>query len=243
MAIFSRALLLGVALVSVAACGEKASDAAPKPKGAAAAAARDWSATVVATPDGGYRMGNPNAKVKLIEYASLWCTHCRDFAIASTPVLKNQMVRSGQVSYEYRPFIIAFPDYLAFLAAKCQPAGQFFTWTDQFYRNHAAWTTPFTKLDQSQLSAIQSLPQAQQLQRLAQLSGFDQFVRLRGIPKAKLDQCLADDAAFARINAVAQAGQDQFQIASTPSFIINGEKQDDARDWPTLEAKLRAAIG
>ena len=233
------------ALLAMAGCGDKAADPAEAKSSSAvgkAEAGRDWRQTVVATPDGGYRMGNPAARVKLVEYASLWCTHCRDFTLASGPVLKDQMVRSGQVSYEYRPFVIAFPDYLGFLVTACQPASQFFTWSDQFYRNHAAWTTPFTKLDQTVLAGIQSLPQEQQLQRLAQLSGFDAFVRLRGVPKAKLDQCLANTAAYERINAVAQSGQNQFRITGTPTFIINNEKVD-AIDWPSLEPKLRAAIG
>ena len=45
------------------------------------APATDWSRTVVATPEGGYAMGNPRAKVTLVEYASLACSHCRDFEI------------------------------------------------------------------------------------------------------------------------------------------------------------------
>ncbi len=46
---------------------------------AKAQAAHDWSRTVAMTPEGGFRMGNPAAKVKLIEYGSLACPHCRHF--------------------------------------------------------------------------------------------------------------------------------------------------------------------
>ena len=50
---------------------------APSPNGstpAAAAAQRDWTKAVEATPDGGFRIGNPNAPIKLVEYASLTCS-------------------------------------------------------------------------------------------------------------------------------------------------------------------------
>lgn len=243
---FSRLMLVAASTLAVVACGSGESDAKNAGKAGQAAgtsaATRDWSTNVVATPEGGYRMGNPDARVKLVEYASLWCTHCRDFALQSKDALVGNYVKSGQVSYEFRPFIIAFPDYIGFLTAKCQPASQFFTWSDQMYRNHAAWTLPFTKIPQATLQQVQSLPADQQLTRLAELSGFDAFVRLRGVPKAKLDQCLRDKAAMDRLNATAQAGQDQFQITGTPTFIVNGEKAAGVADWASLEPKIKELL-
>ena len=67
-------------------------------------APRDWSRTVAATPEGGFRMGNPNAKVKLVEYGSLACPHCRHFEETGYKPLVQQYVRTGRVSYEFRNF-------------------------------------------------------------------------------------------------------------------------------------------
>ena len=79
--------ITGLALIalslSLSACGKKdaASNSSAEPVAAVAApAGTSWSATVTQTPEGGFVMGNPQAKVKLIEYGSYTCSHCRDFS-------------------------------------------------------------------------------------------------------------------------------------------------------------------
>ena len=47
-------------------------------------------------------MGNPNAKVKLIEIGSLTCPHCREFDEKGVPTLIDKYVKTGQVSWEFR---------------------------------------------------------------------------------------------------------------------------------------------
>jgi protein-disulfide isomerase len=94
-----RALLLAGAILT----GAVAAQAAAAPKRSAAPAARDWTRTVSATPEGGYRVGNPAAAVKLVEYGSLTCNHCATFAKEGMPPLLSRHVRTGRVSYEFRP--------------------------------------------------------------------------------------------------------------------------------------------
>jgi protein-disulfide isomerase len=65
--------LLLTALAGIALAALPAADGAAQ-KGKAAAQ-RDWTQTVARTPEGGFRMGNPNAPVKLIEYLSFACPH------------------------------------------------------------------------------------------------------------------------------------------------------------------------
>src|SRR3546814_1043579 len=87
---------LGLALLT-AACNQ---DAATNNADAAAnklapAQGKDWTKVVVATTEGGVRMGNPDAPVKLIEFASFTCPHCREFNEAAADVLKSKYVASG----------------------------------------------------------------------------------------------------------------------------------------------------
>src|SRR5258707_13809131 len=91
---------------------------------AAATAARpaakpkaDWTSTVVATAKGGFRMGNPASKVKLIEYGSLACPHCRHFEETGYKPLVKQYVRTGRVSYEFRNLLLNGPDISVSLLA------------------------------------------------------------------------------------------------------------------------------
>ncbi len=240
---FSRAMMFGAAILALGACGDKGAEPAEAkaPNKGAAAQAQDWRQTVAATPEGGYRMGSPNARVKLVEYASFTCSHCRDFHLASQPVLKDELVRSGQVSYEYRPFILNGPDVIAALAAKCNGPERFFALADQLYRNHDQWVLPFTKLTEAELGPLQRLPQNQQIAAFANAGGFNRWAAMRGLPTVKLNQCLSDQAAADRLQTTAQAGQTQFNITGTPTFIINGEKVEGT-DWAGLQPKIRAAL-
>src|SRR5919112_6429232 len=95
-----------VALVAIAGCNSKPGDAATNtqvkleqvapPKGG------DWSQVVNPTSANGFVMGNPNAKVKLVEYGSLTCPHCAEFDEKAVPALIDKYVKSGQVSWEFR---------------------------------------------------------------------------------------------------------------------------------------------
>src|SRR3569833_3015065 len=101
--------------------------AAPVKKGAAVPAkARDWTRVVRATPAGGFVMGNPDARVKLVEYGSMTCPHCRAFEAEGVPTLVGKYVKSGQVSWEFRNYVRDAFDVSAALIARCNGAGAFF---------------------------------------------------------------------------------------------------------------------
>ena len=65
----------------------------------------NWSDVVNATSAGGFMMGNPNAKVKLIEIGSLSCPHCKAFDDEGVPALVDKYVKPGKVSTppDFRP--------------------------------------------------------------------------------------------------------------------------------------------
>lgn len=242
-------LLLAVA-VGLAACGKAdAPDAAQSAKGpadatspAARPAATDWTTKVVATEAGGFRMGNPDAPVKLLEFASFTCSHCQRFHLEGAEALKSGLVKAGRVSYEYRPFLLNPIDLAAAMIAVCSGPEQFFTWADQLYRNHDSWVTPFTKLSDADLKSLNALSQDQQVKRLAELGGLDAFVRPRGMPRARFDQCLSDADAMRRILDTQRAALDQYQISATPTLILNGKKLDGVTTWNDLRPRIEAAL-
>jgi protein-disulfide isomerase len=77
----------------------------------------DWSDVINATPDGGVMMGDPNAKVHLIEIGSLTCPHCREFEETAVKPLIEKYVKTGKVSYEFRNYIRDTFDMSALLIA------------------------------------------------------------------------------------------------------------------------------
>jgi len=238
--------LLALSALALAACDSGTSNAAPKADAKTgsmkAAPAADWTTTVVATPEGGFRMGNPDASVKIVEFASFTCSHCRDFHLEGAEPLKNTYVKGGKVSYEYRPFLLNIYDFAAVLVAKCEGPAQFFTWANELYSNHDAWVTPFTKLTEADIAPLKSLPADQQIKGLAVAGGMHDFVKPRGMPRAKFEQCLADPKAMERLTASQKAAVDTYQIAGTPTFLLNGKKLEIAPNWAALQPKLDEAL-
>ena len=93
-------MLAAAAMLASAACNaEKGSDAtansATPIKPVAAPKGGDWTKMVAATPEGGVLMGNPNADVKIIEFGSLTCPHCAEFAEKGSPILVQQLCEIG----------------------------------------------------------------------------------------------------------------------------------------------------
>lgn len=237
------ALLFGATL-AVAACDSGTSTAAPAAKAPAAgtAAAKDWTTVVVETPEGGFRMGNPDAKVKLVEYASFTCSHCRDFHKDAQANLKPAYVKTGQVSYEYRPFLLNIYDFAAVKLATCQGPDKFFTWANELYTNHQTWTEPFTKLTEADITPLRSLPPEQQIKGLALAGKLDAFAAPRGLPRARFEACLTDKAGFDALSKRQEAAIANYQIAGTPTFLINGKKVDQVTTWAQLQPKIQEAL-
>ena len=203
----------------------------------------DWTQTVVETPEGGFRMGNPNAQVKLVEYASLTCPHCGEFSEEASEPLTN-MVKTGQVSWEFRHYMLFPTDPGMSLLSRCQGAAPFFALTEQIYADQKNWLGKVQALPQDQLQQLQSLPPEQQVTAIVKSAGLDQFFRQRGMPQAKIDQCLADQQGLQKLAGLTNLGN-QEGVTGTPTFFINGKIVELANSaiWPQLEPKLRAAMG
>ena len=96
------------------------------------------------TPDGGFVMGNPKAKVTIVEYGSLTCPHCRHFAETAYKPLVSEYVRTGKVSYEFRSLILNGIDLAATLVARCGGPSHFFPMTEKLYATQPTWIGKIT---------------------------------------------------------------------------------------------------
>jgi protein-disulfide isomerase len=236
------------AVAVLAACGEGAPGAAETAKSSeaakpAAAASGKWLETITATPEGGFRIGNPDAPVKLVEFASLTCPHCRDFHELAMPTLKGQYIATGQVSYEFRNFILNPADYAATMLARCSTPNAFFALSEAFFRQQNDWIQPFASLSAEQSKQLEGLSGDQQVVAYARLGKLDEFVRARGVPASKFEACLTDAGQRQQLEAIRKAAVDTYKIRGTPSFVINGELQENVFSWADLEPKLKEAIG
>ena len=200
----------------------------------------DWTQTVTQTQAGGYLMGNPNAPVKLVEYGSFTCGHCAKFSEEATEPLMNQYVKSGQVSWEFRPFLIFPSDPGIGALMRCQGPTPFFTLTDQLYATQEEWMRRLQEIPQQQMEQLQSMPAPQRAAYIVRAAGLDQFFRQRGMPEARINACLSDTSHLQALTDITSKGVEE-GVTGTPSFFINGDKVP-AGTWAELEPELRKAL-
>lgn len=212
------------------------------PVGAAAQRkpAIDWTKTVVATSEGGFRMGNPKAAVKLVEYGSLTCPHCKHFAESAMTPLKAY-VRSGKVSFEYRNYILNGIDVAATLVARCGGAPRFFPLVDKFYATQTQWVGKISGMPAAEKEKIRALAEGPRLDRLATVGGLKAMAAPLGVTPAQSSKCLNDPAALKRILDMAETGRAR-GVQGTPTFFVN-DAEVSAGDWPGLEPHLKRAGG
>lgn len=209
-----------------------------------AAAATNWVATIARTPEGGYRQGNPNASVKLIEYGSRTCPTCGHFAAEGVEPLRREHIATGKLSYEYRDFLVhGAPDLALALLNQCVPPSRFFPTLDAIYANQSRFAARLEALERKspkQLEAWQKLPPPQMATKFAEAMGMIDFMASHGLPPAQARRCLADPAAIRRIAKVNADAVNVHGVDGTPSFFVNGRKVRAYR-WDALQPELRAA--
>ena len=236
--------LAAAAAVAAPAAAAPAHRAAPVHRVAPArhaAPARDWSRVVATTAVGGFRMGNPAAPVKLVEYGSLTCPHCAAFAREGEPALVDKYVRTGRVSYEYRNYVLNGIDVVATLLARCSGTGGFFPMAQALYATQPQWIGRINGLAAAQKDALKAMPEAQRLVRLGEIGGLTQVAGRYGVSAARANQCLADKAALDRLGKMVEAGN-ALGVEGTPTFFINGVAAN-TNVWTGLEPLISNAGG
>jgi protein-disulfide isomerase len=240
-------LACATALVALAGCNKndqsnvtssepvKLQQVAPPPGG-------DWTQVVNAT-SAGYMMGNPNAKVKLVEIGALTCPHCREFEEKGAPVLVDKYVKSGQVSWEFRPYLLHGLDLPAVLIAGCNGAQSFFPLMKALYDDQEKWIAKVQGAPEAEAERVQNLPINQQFVALARMAGLQDWAAARGVAQAKSTQCLSNEKEINRLVQVSSDVTNQFpSFEGTPSFVINGTMLDKTATWEKLQPQLDAAL-
>jgi protein-disulfide isomerase len=140
-----------------------------------------WADVVNATSSG-YMMGNPNAKVKLIEIGSLSCPHCKKFDDEGVPALIDKYVKPGKVSWEFRPYLIHGPiDMAANLVVSCNGVKSFFPLARALYKDQAIWMAKVEAAPQDKVEQLQNLPTNQMFVAMANLLGLQDWAPARGV--------------------------------------------------------------
>jgi protein-disulfide isomerase len=242
---FRPALLaLAPLALALAACGGTEGESGP-PKGDAIAkiaspAGKAWTEVIEETADGGMRMGNPEAPIKLVEYGSLSCPGCAKLAQDGFAPLVTNYVASGRVSFEFRSFAIHPQDVPLTVLVRCSSKEAFFPLVEQIYANFDAMNAPYQ--DEATMQRAQATMQLAPEQRwgaFADSVGYTQFFAQRGVAVDQGKACLADLTKAKQVADFAQKyGADG--VNGTPTLLISGTKLDDT-SWKALEVALQNA--
>lgn len=146
-------------------------------------------------------LGNADAPLTIIEYASMTCPHCAHFSEETMPRIKSEFIDKGLVRFVFRPFPLDGLAARASLLAQCAPAGGYFAMIDVLFHSQADWEHAADPL-----------------------AALKQIGRTAGIAEADVDRCITDQAGLDRIVAGIKEAQAKFGVDSTPSFVINGKK-------------------
>lgn len=199
-------------------------------------AQRDWTQVVSATPEGGFRMGNPAAPVRVVEYLSLTCPHCAEFSRQGTPQLMTQ-VRSGRVSLEYRNYVLNALDLAASFLSRCAAPQNYFNLTHAILGSQGQWIGRMQALNEQQQQAIQGQTPIETMRRVVAASGLDALAEHHGVTAEQQRACLTNQAGLDRVVQMQQAAT-RYGVNGTPTFAINGQIVS-ANDWAGLQPLLR----
>ncbi|NNG03951.1 MAG: DsbA family protein [Inquilinus sp.] len=144
-------------------------------------------------------LGSANAPVTIVEYASFTCPHCATFHTDTWPTLKERFVDSGQVRFVFRDFPLNEPALRAGMMARCVPEDRYFSVVEVIFSTLDQWSNGDWR------------------------QGLGRIGRLAGLSQEAFDACLADKALEEQILGLRLAGQQLYDINSTPSFVINGK--------------------
>lgn len=204
----------------------------------AGAAPTNWNTTVVRA-DGAHMIGNPKAKRVLTEFVSYTCPHCGDFARTGDEALKLAHVGPGKMRLEIRHIVRDPVDLTAAMLAWCGPAAK-------FPRNHAAlmhaqprWLAQARATTPAQRARWASGDLPTRTRAIASDLDFYPIMEARGVNRAAADRCLSDAAMAKALAENSDRDAERFNVAGTPSFMLDGKLLPKVHSWPALEMALK----
>ena len=177
--------------------------------------AQDLSDLMTAGLMGDNILGEDDAAVTIIEYASLTCPHCANFHKKILPSIKEKYIDTGKAKLIFRGFPLNPRDYAAFMLAGCADKKFYFPMTNVFFEQQQNWAT-----------AEDPRPP---LLQIAKMAGFTQ---------ESFEECLKNQELLDNVNQVKTKAAEQYGVTGTPSFFINGEKYNGKISVEDMSASI-----
>lgn len=164
-------------------------------------------------------LGKPDAPVTLIEYASLTCPHCANFAKETFPTIKKDYVETGKVMVIYRDFPLDRLALTAAMMARCAPKERYFGLVETLFLTQPTW--------------MRAADPSAALQRLGTVAG---------LSAENYDACVNNKDIFDGIVAMRGKADQDYKVNSTPTFVVDGRKMTGDLSLPEFRKALDAAL-
>ena len=163
-------------------------------------------------------LGNKDAPVTIIEYASLTCLHCANFHKDVMPDVKKNWIDTGKARLVYRHMPLDGVALRGAAVAECLEGDRYFSFIDLLFKQQQTWAFGG-----------------------AAKEGLQKMALLAGMNKERFEECFNNEDTLRKIVTQAQVGKTSFGINSTPSFVINGEVFPGGRDYDAMNNLLEDA--
>lgn len=157
-------------------------------------------------------LGEADAPVTIIEYASLTCPHCAAFHKQVYPMIKEEYIDTGKAKLIFREFPFDSIATAGFMLARCAEPKHYFGFIDVMFEQQSDW-----------------------LGLGSPMEGIQEIARQGGFSDEQFQECLTDSDVLEGIRWIQERGAKEFEVQSTPTFFINGVKVVGARPFEVLQ--------
>jgi protein-disulfide isomerase len=164
--------------------------------------------------------GPADAKVTVVEYASMTCGHCAHFAKDVWPEFKKKYIDTGKVYYVFREFPLDNLAAAASMLARCAGGDKTFPLIEVLFEKQAEW------------AFVEGNP-VPKLFEIAKQAGFTQEA---------FDKCLTDQKLLDNITAGRTRGSEVFGVSATPTFFINGKRLDGSPTMASFDKMIEPLL-
>ncbi len=184
-----------------------------------------WAPVAHAEDDGSINatpkvLGDPNAPVTILEFASMSCPHCASFHTERMAWLKENFIETGRAKLEFRDFPLNAPALWGAMLAHCAGPDRYFAYLDLIFERQRTWA-----FEEDSKAALKKL------------------AKQAGMSGANFDACMANESLQTAIIEARKDGIDNHEIQSTPTFLIDGEYISGVPSEEELTERIEAAGG
>ena len=147
------------------------------------------------------RLGADNAPVKVIEFFSMTCSHCGTFHRNTFPQVKSDLIDTGKVQFEMHPFPLDGLALRAHVMCRLLNNKGYFAMVDLLLKEQSKWV----RADDPLVALLN-------------------YGRKAGISEDKFNAVMRDRPVLEAVVDMRQQAVDDYNISSTPSFVVNGDK-------------------